>query len=164
MDGIVSEDTSAVHLGAALNKPVVALFNAIAKELRIRYSPTVTGVQIAFRGRRCQAPCGRSKRLAELRATVAGGRPISWRFGYVCDEAVDIEALFAAAREDLAGISPDDDVDARLHQIRQSLAERMAAGGTEAPCWRALDLEEVRRLVRRVVLGRDSGEGRRSSL
>jgi len=142
MDAIVSVDTSAVHIGAALRKPVVGIFNSIAKELRIQYSPTVTGIQIAYQGRTCVAPCGRSKGGAEIRGTLADGTPFGWRFGYACDEAVDSVAILDAAKEKVRGIDFARPVGPQLDAIRQEVAAAFAAG-QRAPCWERLDLEAV---------------------
>ncbi len=150
MDAIVSVDTSAVHIGAALNKPVVAIFNSIAKELRIQYSPTVAGIQISYRGKTCSAPCNLSKGLAQLSGTVANGQELSWRFSYPCDEAVDSHALLAQAKERLLRLDLTDEAAEQIEAIRQEVAQQFAAVDV-APCWQALDVDEVRRLLARIT-------------
>ncbi len=153
MDGIVSVDTSAVHIGAALNKPVVAIFNSIAKELRIQYSPTVTGIQIAYQGRTCTAPCNLSKGLAQLAGTLANGCEVSWRFSYPCDEAVDSQTLLATAKERLLRLGGlKEGAAEQVEALRLEVARQFAAAHT-APCWQALDLDEVRRRLARIAGG-----------
>ncbi|HDM75376.1 MAG TPA: hypothetical protein ENG51_02780 [Deltaproteobacteria bacterium] len=57
-DGVLSSDSSAYHLAAALNKPAVALFGPICSKLRSRYYPTVISLDADYRGQICSSPCG----------------------------------------------------------------------------------------------------------
>jgi len=150
MDGIVSVDTSAVHIGAALGKPVVAIFNSIAKDLRIRYSPTVIGIQIAYHGRTCTAPCNRSKGLAEFQGTLPGGVSFGWRFGYACEEAVDSATVLEAAKQHVARIDSAAPIEPQLEAVHRELADAFASG-SRAPCWEHLDLDAVRTAIGRLL-------------
>ncbi len=59
-DVVVSSDSSACHIGAALKKPTVALFGPIASSLRTHYSPTVIPIDAGYSGKKCSSPCGLS--------------------------------------------------------------------------------------------------------
>ena len=59
-DGVLSSDSSAYHLAAALNKPAVALFGPISSKLRSRYYPTVISLDAEYKGQVCNSPCGLS--------------------------------------------------------------------------------------------------------
>lgn len=141
MDAIVSVDTSAVHIGGALGKPTVGIFNSIAMEQRIRYSPTVVGIQLAYRGKGCAAPCGRSKGAAFIEGNVPGRGAVRLEFGYACDEAVDKEALLKEVACELARIDPAADVDGQLNRIHASFRERFIRHSP--PCWDGLRSEKV---------------------
>jgi ADP-heptose:LPS heptosyltransferase len=141
MDGIVTVDTSAVHVGAALRKPTVALFNSIRMEYRIRYSPTVHGIQMAYRGRTCQAPCGLSKSRAFIQGQLPDGKPFRLECGYACDEAVERAAILEEAGTAIDRIDPAADVATAYEAIRQRAVARLHAH--LAPCWGSLDEEEV---------------------
>ncbi len=141
MDGIVSVDTSAVHIGAAFNIPTVAIFNAINKEHRISYSPSVRGIQIEYQGQRCQAPCGLSKSSAYLRGNLKNIRPFYMEFNYACDEAVDRDALLSQAKNRLLAINPHQDLEHELEKIQREYERRFDK--PDAPCWKALHTENV---------------------
>ena len=141
MDAIVTVDTSAVHVGAALGKPTVALFNSINMEYRIRYSPTVHGIQLAYQGRSCTAPCGLSKSRAFIQGRLPDGKPFRLECGYACDEAVEREAILDAAALAISRIDMTGDVAEQYEKIRQQMADRFHA--SSAPCWDSLSEDEV---------------------
>ncbi len=145
MDAIVSVDTSAVHIGAGLRKPTVGIFNAIGKDLRIKYSPSARGIQVDYHGKGCRAPCGLSKIKAfvDIKLSKAG---VSRRllFDYPCDEAVDINDFFDETGRVIAHMEntmrPEDvpgEIEKRYMEWRKRL------GGLVAPCWDAFDPGEV---------------------
>jgi hypothetical protein len=152
MDAIVSVDTSAVHVGAALGKPTVGLFNSINMAYRIRYSPTVHGIQLAYRGRKCQAPCGLSKARAFVEGKLPGGRPFRLECGYACDEAVAREKILADAIAAIRAMDGAGDVAAQYEAIRREVAERLHAA--LSPCWSALDEEAVVGALQRMMVGK----------
>lgn len=141
MDAIITVDTSAVHVGAALGKPTVALFNSINMEYRIRYSPTVHGIQLTYQGRTCTAPCGLSKSRAFIQGKLPDGKPFRLECGYACDEAVDREAILDAAGLAISRIDLAGDVAEQHEKIRQQMADRFHAN--LAPCWDNLSEDEV---------------------
>jgi len=141
MDAIVTVDTSAVHVGAALRKPTVALFNSINMEYRIRYSPTVHGIQLAYQGRTCRTPCGLSKSRAFIQGALPNGQPFRLECGYACDEAVAREAILDAAGAAISRIDPAGDVAKQCEVIRQQMADRFHAN--YSPCWDMLAEEAV---------------------
>ena len=57
-DAVVSADTSAYHIAAALKKPGLALFGPIGSELRARYYPKIMSIDALFSGVTCESPCG----------------------------------------------------------------------------------------------------------
>lgn len=59
-DLILTTDSSAVHLAAALNKPCVCLFGPIDSQLRSSYYPSVIAVDADYQGSTCASPCGKS--------------------------------------------------------------------------------------------------------
>ncbi len=141
MDAVVSVDTSAVHIGAALRKPTVALFNSINQEYRIKYSPTVRGIQLEYQGRVCQAPCGVSKSRAFLTGTLPNGRALRFECGYACDEAVDRDTIMSEAIAKLKAMVPTSDVEAVYTRVEQEMRDRLHA--RLSPCWQRLEVAEV---------------------
>lgn len=141
MDAIVTVDTSAVHIGAALRKPTVAVFNSINKEYRITYSPTVHGIQMSYRGKNCQAPCGLSKSCAFVEGTLANGRPVRLEFGYACDEALDKGKILASIIAELQHMNFGGDFNSQLHEIHKKYLTVFAS--VAAPCWEALSLDQI---------------------
>lgn len=137
VDAILTVDTSAVHLGAAFRKPTVAIFNSINQETRIRYSPTVHGVQLVYQGKQCQAPCGLSKSRAYVEGKMPGGQPFRLECGYACDEAVDREEILQEAIDAVKTIDPNGNTSTQLETIRQAMADRLHAA--LAPCWETID-------------------------
>jgi len=59
-DVVVTTDSSAYHLAAALDKPCLALFGPISKNLRTNYYPTVFSIESCYSGFTCKSPCGKS--------------------------------------------------------------------------------------------------------
>ncbi len=150
MDAVVSVDTSAVHVGAALGKPVVGLFNSIDMVTRITYSPTVEGIQIRYRGKKCTAPCGLSKARAYVSGRLGDGRPVAFECGYACDEAVDREAILRRATERLAGLIGAENPEQELAAIWREATD--ALHGALSPCWNALSMEQVLSALERAML------------
>ena len=141
MDAIVSVDTSAVHVGAALGKPTVGLFNSIDMATRIAYSPTVEGVQVRYQGKSCVAPCGLSKARAYISGTLYDGLPVAFERGYACDEAVDREAILGRATARLKALADALHPDQELAAIWREATE--ALHGALSPCWHNLQPAEV---------------------
>lgn len=141
MDAIVSVDTSAVHIGGALRKPTVGIFNSIDKLYRIRYSPTVVGIQLEYQGKGCTAPCGRSKGAAFVQGNVPGGDSVRLEFGYACDEAVDKESLLNQVIEELQQIDPAADPDSQVSRIYSHFREKFIS--EYPPCWNEVSNETV---------------------
>jgi|GEM_PF-6382265 len=139
MDGILSVDTSAVHIGGALGKPTVGLFNSIDLKTRISYSPTVVGIQLDYRGEKCTAPCGRSKSRAFLRGTLPWGEEFYFECGYACDEAVDYHRVFQWMAGEIEKLGPKDPL--AFEAIKEEARRRMHS--RLAPCWQGLDVEGV---------------------
>ncbi len=67
-DAVITTDSSAYHLAAALGKPALALFGPIESRLRTLYYPTVTGLDANYQGMTCKSPCGKSM-LSEFSST-----------------------------------------------------------------------------------------------
>ncbi len=141
LDAIISVDTSAVHIGAAFNKPTVALFNSIDKDLRTKYSPSVQVIQLEYEGQSCKAPCGLSKSSAYIQGTLANSTHLRMEFGYSCDEALDKDALLDQAIGEVGKIDYGADIDGQLEYIRKKYLERF--GQYTAPCWSRLKSEQV---------------------
>lgn len=141
MDAIVSVDTSAVHVGAALGKPVVGLFNSIDMKTRIAYSPTVEGIQLRFQGRECTAPCGLSKSRAYVSGHLRDGRVVAFECGYACDEAVDREGILQLTTQRLARIESGENQDQEIAAVLGEAAD--ALHGALSPCWSVLSVEDV---------------------
>ena len=57
-DLIVTTDSSAYHLAAALGTPALVFFGPIAAKLRAGYYPKVVAVDPNFQGQTCHSPCG----------------------------------------------------------------------------------------------------------
>ncbi|MEW6667475.1 MAG: glycosyltransferase family 9 protein [Thermodesulfobacteriota bacterium] len=68
-DAVVTTDSSAYHLAAALGKPCLALFGAIDPGLRTAYYPTVKVLQAHYEGKTCRSPCGKSM-ISEFRIPI----------------------------------------------------------------------------------------------
>ena len=141
MDAIVSVDTSAVHIGAALRKPVAAIFNSIDAGLRCRYSPTVAPVQIPYRGRTCVAPCGTSKSKAYVKGKMDHGARFHLEFGFSCEEAVDRKAVLDEMVSRIHALPPGPAFSAGLDELRREYGRRLSA--PHAPCWDGLDIGQV---------------------
>ncbi len=141
MDAIVSVDTSAVHIGGALGKPTVGIFNSIRKEQRIKYSPTVQGIQLDYEGRTCHGPCGISKSGAFVKGKLPDGRPFRLDFGYPCDETVDKDTILSQVIEEVEHIDSSSDLDKELEAIRKKAASVFSA--KSAPCWESLRVSDI---------------------
>jgi len=141
LDCVVSVDTSAAHVAGALRRPAVALFNTIDHRLRTRYYRSVVPVQVAYRGKNCQAPCGLSK--ARFVFADGDGRPL-FDLGYACPEALDIEGLGAEMKQMLAAGRRPAEVKAAFAPVFQA---------SRAPCWGSLNLEQVDAIARRMASG-----------
>ena len=59
-DAVVTTDSSAYHIAAALEKPCLTLFGSIDPRLRTRYYPRVISLKAPYAGHTCQPPCGKS--------------------------------------------------------------------------------------------------------
>ena len=57
-DAVISSDSAAYHIAAALGKPCLALFGPVHSSRRALYYPTVHPVDAAYTGSCCTAPCG----------------------------------------------------------------------------------------------------------
>lgn len=57
---IITTDSSAYHIAAALNKPCITLFGPIDPSLRTTYYPSVQSFKATYQGVTCNAPCGKS--------------------------------------------------------------------------------------------------------
>ncbi len=141
MDAVISVDTSAVHIGGALRLPTVGIFNSINKDNRICYSPTVVGIQLAYKGKRCTAPCGQSKGSCYVKGEIKGRETVCLDFGYACDEAVDKEMLLDQVVTDLRDIDHSTDVDARIDAVYQHYRDKFIRNFP--PCWDVLDPRNV---------------------
>lgn len=141
LDAIVSVDTSAVHIGGALRKPTVGIFNSINKEQRIKYSPAIVGIQLHYKGKTCQAPCGRSKGATFIEGKVADGQAIRLDFGYACDEALDKDILLDRVIADLDKMRPDEDIDNQVKAIQERYKDKFTL--PTPPCWQGLDNQTV---------------------
>lgn len=149
MDAIISVDTSAVHLGAALGKPTIGIFSSIDHRLRVKYSSTVQPIQITYSGRKCQAPCGLSKNRFYYQTTLANGRQISWSFGYSCAEAFEQNKMIEWLDRSLQQINLEDDTNRQLHNIRKLASEYFTLEA--APCWQALDVDEIINTLKLII-------------
>jgi len=158
VDAIVSVDTSAIHVGAALQKPTVAVFNSIRLETRITYSPTVQGIQLRFAGKHCQAPCGLSKARAYAEGQLANGQSFCFQCGYACDEAVDRGEILSEAVAAAQSLPPHRQTAEALETIRQTMADRFHE--RLAPCWAALDSATVESALTEVIAKCDEEHGR----
>lgn len=65
-DIIITADSSAYHIAAALDKPSLAFFGPIQSDLRTTYYPTVSDLEQEYQGIKCSSPCGKSM-LSEFR-------------------------------------------------------------------------------------------------
>lgn len=143
MDAIISVDTSAVHIGAGLRKPTIGLFNSIDHLLRVRYSSTVKAIQLHYRGKDCQAPCGASKNRLYIDSRTAGGKSLRWEFGYACPESIDRQALLNWISERIKELETTGQAATakELDEIRRAASLRFTR--SPAPCWQSLDINEV---------------------
>jgi hypothetical protein len=57
-DLLVSTDSSAYHIAAALGIPSLVLFGPISSDIRIRNYPKVIALDSRYSGLTCHAPCG----------------------------------------------------------------------------------------------------------
>jgi hypothetical protein len=57
-DFVLSTDSSAYHIAAALNKPALTFFGPIASALRSTYYPKLIPVDANYTGETCTSPCG----------------------------------------------------------------------------------------------------------
>lgn len=149
MDAIVSVDTSAVHIGAALNKPTVALFNCIQAEQRILYYPSVTGIQLQYQGKKCKAPCGISKIKSFVRGKLPNGHSFCLEFGHACEESAHKEKLLDEITRQITGLDLSADINGQLKTIHRHGMTKFAESG--APCWQNLQIEQVLRSLRQVI-------------
>lgn len=60
-DAVVSSDSAAYHIAAALNKPGLVFFGPIASRFRSLYYPSIISLNSHYHGTRCKAPCGLDK-------------------------------------------------------------------------------------------------------
>ena len=56
-DGVISTDSSAYHVAAALDKPALAIFGPITSGLRTSYYPKVVSIDAHYKGNTCSSPC-----------------------------------------------------------------------------------------------------------
>jgi hypothetical protein len=59
---VITTDSSAYHIAAALDRPALAVFGPIDARLRTAYYPTVRVLEAKYRGQTCRSPCGKSYR------------------------------------------------------------------------------------------------------
>lgn len=57
---VVTTDSSAYHIAAALNKPGLVLFGPIDARLRTKYYATIRSMEANYQGITCSSPCGKS--------------------------------------------------------------------------------------------------------
>ena len=152
MDGLVSVDTSAVHIGGALHKPTVAIFNSINHAYRTRYSPTVTAMQLPYRGKSCQAPCGLSKITSFVEGKLGSGRQFRLEFGHACDEAIDKNQLLDEVIGQINAGEAAGTAEANLAAIQAQAAPKFS--GPPAPCWEKLKINDVLRVLHQAMGGR----------
>ena len=60
-DAVISSDSSAYHIAAALNKPGLVFFGSIASRFRSLYYPSIISMDSHYHGTTCNAPCGLNK-------------------------------------------------------------------------------------------------------
>jgi len=60
-DAVVSSDSSAYHIAAALNKPCLVFFGPICSKFRSLYYPSIISLDSHYHGTTCKAPCGLNK-------------------------------------------------------------------------------------------------------
>lgn len=141
MDIIISVDTSAVHLGAALGKPTIGIFSSIDHRLRVKYSNNVHPIQLSYTSKSCQAPCGLSKNRFYYQSTLSDGRPVSWDFGYSCSEAFDAKKMTSWLDDKLSQLDYSTSQAAKLDNIRREASERFTL--ESAPCWQNLKISTI---------------------
>ncbi|MCK5218659.1 hypothetical protein KAR10_04005, partial [bacterium] len=153
MDAIVSVDTSAVHIGAALRKPTIGIFSSIDHRLRVRYSSTVHPIQLCYSGRECHAPCGLSKNRYHFQTMLTNGRQIYWDFGYSCDEAFDRQEMTAWLDGKLQRLDLQGDTERQLQDIRRAASECFTK--EPAPCWKTLNVPEIIKMLNGMIVQND---------
>ncbi|MCK4827307.1 hypothetical protein KA005_66870 [bacterium] len=57
-DAVISSDSAAYHIAAALEKPCLAIFGPVHSSGRALYYPTVHPVDAVYNGACCSSPCG----------------------------------------------------------------------------------------------------------
>ncbi|MCD6571108.1 MAG: hypothetical protein J7L53_10440 [Deltaproteobacteria bacterium] len=57
-DVLISSDSSAYHIAAALNKPSLVFFGSIPSRIRTTYYPNVIPLDAHYFGKTCVSPCG----------------------------------------------------------------------------------------------------------
>ena len=57
-DAVISSDSAAYHIAAALRKPCLAIFGPVHSSRRALYYPTVHPVDAVYNGACCSSPCG----------------------------------------------------------------------------------------------------------
>jgi len=57
-DALVSTDSSAYHIAAALGTPSLVFFGPISSSIRTRYYPNVVALEACYFGETCASPCG----------------------------------------------------------------------------------------------------------
>ena len=60
-DAVVSSDSSAYHIAAALNKPGLVFFGPICSKFRSLYYPSIISLDSHYHGTTCKSPCGLNK-------------------------------------------------------------------------------------------------------
>ncbi|RJQ51104.1 MAG: hypothetical protein C4530_20730 [Desulfobacteraceae bacterium] len=86
-DCIVTTDSSAYHIAAALGKPCMALFGPIASRLRTVYYQTVYALEADYLGKTCRSPCGKSMFSEFYAGSVNGAKR--------CPEAKERNSVFS---------------------------------------------------------------------
>lgn len=56
-DAIITTDSAACHLAAALKKPTLAIFGPVPSSIRSGYYPSVISLDAEYRGQTCHSPC-----------------------------------------------------------------------------------------------------------
>jgi len=71
-DLVVSSDSSAYHIAAAIGKPALVFFGPIGSRIRVGYYPNIVALDSQYTGATCHAPCGISA-LQETQPTTGIG-------------------------------------------------------------------------------------------
>jgi ADP-heptose:LPS heptosyltransferase len=150
MDAIVTIDTSAVHIGGALRIPTIGIFNSINKDYRIKYSPSVLGIQLEYQGKKCKAPCGICKSSLYFKASVSSGQNIHWNIIHACDESIDKETILENTLNELNALQESGNfTPRRLNELRNKVAREMNKNFT--PCWQSLQLDTIPDLIEKII-------------